>query len=120
MVVDSTALTGAPQNFTTSEVNSMNITVQWGTVVCIDRNSKITGYVLRFGEASSDQREEETVPGSGDEGGMSTITGLTPYIEYAIEVAAVNSDSQTGPFADITAQTLQDSELKGCTAMSTH
>ncbi len=87
----------------------MNITVEWGTVVCIDRNSEITGYVLRYGEASSDQREETEIAGSGDEGGTSTITGLTPYTEYSIEVAAVNSDSQSGPFVDITTQTLQNS-----------
>ncbi len=80
-------------------------------MVCIDRNSEITGYVLRYGEASSDQREEAVTAGSGDERGVSTITGLTPYTEYSIEVAAVNSDSQTGPFADISAQTLQDSEF---------
>ncbi len=80
-------------------------------MVCIDRNSEITGYALRYGEASSDQREEAVITGSGDEGGVSTITGLTLYTEYAIEVAAVNSDSQTGPFASITAQTLQDSEF---------
>ncbi len=92
-----------------SEVNSRNITVQWGAVVCIDRNSEISGYVLRYGEASSDQREEAVIAGSGDEVGVSTITGLTPYTEYSIEVAAVNSDSQTGPFVDITARTLQDS-----------
>ncbi len=98
----------------------MNIAVQWDTVDCIDRNSEITGYVLRYGEASSDQREEETVTaGSGDEGGTSTITGLVPYTEYAIEVAAVNGDSQTGPYANITTQTLQDSELKTYIATST-
>ncbi len=79
-------------------------------MVCIDRNSEIIGYVLRYGEASSDQREEAVTAGSGDEGGTSTITGLTPYTEYSIEVAAVNSDSQTGPFANIAARTLQDSE----------
>ncbi len=71
---------------------------------CIDRNSEITGYVLRYGEASSDQREEAVTAGSGDESGTSTITELTPYTEYSIEVAAV-SDNSTGPFASITVQT---------------
>ncbi len=60
--------------------------------------------------ASSDQREEKVVPGTGDNGGMHTITGLTPYTNYYIEVAAVNSDGDTGPFAAITVETLQDSK----------
>ncbi len=81
-----------------------SITVQWGAVPCIDRNSEITGYVLRYGEASSDQREEAVIAGSGDKGGTSTITGLSPLTSYSIEVAAV-SDSGIGPFASITVRT---------------
>ncbi len=105
----STAPSSAPQDLRNTSTDETSIIVQWGTVVCIDRNSEITGYVLRYGEASSDQREEAEIAGSGDEGGTSTITGLSPYTEYSIGVSAVNSDSQTGPFADITTQTLQDS-----------
>ncbi len=81
-----------------------SITVQWDAVPCIDRNSEITDYVLRYGEASSDQREEAQIAGSGDEGGMSTITGLSPLTTYYVEVAAI-SDSGTGPFASITVRT---------------
>ncbi len=79
-------------------------------MVCIDRNSEITGYVLLYGEASSDQRADEEIAVSGDGGGTSTITGLTPYTEYSIKVAAV-SDSGIGPFADIIARPLQDGEI---------
>ncbi len=72
-------------------------------MVCIDRNSEITGYVLRYGEASSDQREEAVIAGSGDEGGTSTVTGLIPLITYTfvIGVAAANSNGQIGTFATI-------------------
>ncbi len=83
-------------------------------MVCIDRNSEITGYVLRYGEASNDQREEAVIAGSGDEGGMSTITGLSPLITYSIEVAAV-SDSDAGSFAGITVQTPVYGETCICT-----
>jgi len=105
-----TAPSSAPQSLRSTERGETSITVQWDAVVCIDRNSVITGYMLRYGEASSDQREEEMIPGTGDEGGMYTITGLTPYTDYSIEVAAF-SGSGTGPFATTSVETLQDSEL---------
>ncbi len=73
-------------------------------MVCIDHNSEITRYLLRFGEASSDQRAEEEIAVSGDEGGMYTITGLSRLTSYSIEVSAVSA-SGVGPFASITVQT---------------
>ncbi len=69
---------------------------------CADRNSEITGYVLRYGEASSDQREEVMV--SGDVGRMYIITGLASQTVYYIGVAAVTDDF-TGPYANITVET---------------
>ncbi len=92
-------------------INRTSITVEWGTVVCIDRNSDIVGYMLVYGEILEDDHHEELVPGSGDDGGMYTISGLSPYTNYSIEVAAVNSDGQPGPFTDIALETLQDSKL---------
>ncbi len=73
-------------------------------MVCIDRNSEITGYVLRYGEASIDHREDEEIAVSGDGGGMYVIATLSPLTSYYIEVAAV-SDSGIGPFASITVRT---------------
>ncbi len=73
-------------------------------MVCIDRNSEITGYVLRYGEASSDQREEAEIAGSGDGGGMFVIATLSPLTSYYIEVAAF-SGGVTGRFTNITVQT---------------
>ncbi len=69
---------------------------------CVDRNSDITGYVLRYGEASSDQREEVMVP--GDAGRMYIITGLASQTVYYIGVAANTSD-YTGPYSGITVET---------------
>ena len=77
---------------------------------CIDRNSVITGYVLRYEEATSDQRAEKIVARSGGEGGEFIIAGLTPYTVYSIQVSALNNDSQTGPFATVFIATHQDSE----------
>ncbi len=94
-----------------AEVNSRNVTVQWSSVNCIDRNSEITGYVLRYGEASSDQREEQMISGSENGDEMFTFVGLVPYTEYSMEVAATNSNGDIGPFGAIAVETLQDSKL---------
>ncbi len=90
----------APQNLQSIATDETSITVQWDAVACIDRNSEIRGYKLRCIGCSY----EETIPGSGGEGGVNTITGLSPLTTYSIEVAAV-SDSGIGPFAGITVQT---------------
>ena len=54
---------------------------------------------------SSVEREEKVIPGSGNEVGIYTITGLMPFTTYYIGVAAY-SDSGIGPFANITVETL--------------
>ncbi len=93
-----TAPISAPQNLQTIATDETSITVQWDAVACIDRNSEITGYKLRY------TGYEEAIPQSGDVGGTSTITGLSPLTSYSIEVAAV-SDSGIGPFASIIVRT---------------
>ncbi len=90
-------------------------------MVCIDRNSEIARYLLRFGEASSDQREEEEIAGSGDEGGMYVIATLSPLTTYSIEVAAVSA-SGIRPFTNITVRTPlygKTSRSPACRALST-
>ena len=48
-----TAPSGPPQSVMMSSVTSSSITVQWGRVSCIDRNSEITGYTVRYGQTDS-------------------------------------------------------------------
>ena len=83
----------------------------WDSVPCMDRNSLITGYSVKYGRASSGVRETVVVSGSGTTGGSYTITGLTQFTNYSIGVAAV-SDSGTGPFTtDIFVKTLLDGKM---------
>ena len=96
---------GTPQNFIITATGETNITVEWSSVPCIDRNSEITGYILQYGEVSNVEREEEIVQGTGNQGAMYTITGLTQLTTYYIAIAAF-SDSGTGPFASLTVETL--------------
>ncbi len=101
-----TAPSSAPQYVRDIATNQTSITVEWDIMTCIDRNSEIVGYIVL-----RDGHYEELVPGSGNDSGIYTISGLSPYTHYFIEVAAVNSDSQTGPYAGIVVETLQDSKL---------
>ena len=64
----------------------------------MDQNSKITGYKVNYGPVGSSQRATDAVSGSASTGGMYTLTGLIPFTNYSIEVAAVNNNGDTGPF----------------------
>ena len=84
----------------------------WDSVPCMDHNSLITRYNVRYGRASSGVRETAVVSGPGTTGGSYTITGLTQFTNYSIGVAAV-SDNGTGPFTVIFVKTLLDGEMLG-------
>ena len=52
-----------------------------------------------------------TVCGVWNEGGEVTLTGLTPFTSYSIEVAAVNNQSDVGEFSEpVITQTDENSE----------
>ena len=72
---------------------SSTVTVSWGEVPCVEQNSVVVGYSFLYGPVTSGVRE--TVATSVR---AMTVTGLTPYTNYSIEVAAVNSDGAMGPY----------------------
>ena len=73
-------------------MDSTTISVQWDEVPCLQRNSDITGYTVRY--ESGDQSSSELITGASR---MTSLTGLQPFTEYLIQVAAVNSNNDTGP-----------------------
>ena len=81
-----------------SSVTSSSITVQWGRVSCIDRNSVITGYTVRYGQTGSTTTVMESVSGTSFSDRMFTASGLIALTDYTFEVAAVSSEG-TGPFS---------------------
>ena len=93
------------------------MTIQWEELICIARNGEISGYVIQYGEISNMERDEEMIPGTGDEGGVYTITGLTPVTYYIIGIAAF-SDSGAGPFAWVTVETLPYGKPCRCLPLS--
>ena len=71
----------------------------WHGVVCIQRNTRITGYTVRYDPPSSDGTDVVSARGHGIIGGSVTLIGLSPFTSYSIEVAA-DSDLGRGPFSD--------------------
>ena len=95
-----------------SSVTSSSITVQWGRVSCIDRNSEITGYTVQYGQTGSTTTVMESVSGTSDSDRMFTASGLIPRTSYTFEVAAVSSEGTTGPFSTgTTVETLKGTFL---------
>ena len=70
-------------------------------VDCIQRNTLITGYTVRYDPSSRsiDGTNEVTASGDGVTGGSVTLTGLFPLTNYSIQVAA-DSDLGHGPFSE--------------------
>ena len=95
------APSGGPQMVRAMAINSTHITITWEAVNCAERNSNISGYVVRYTPPSSGGIDSVTVVGTGDAGGRVTIGGLNPSTQYSIRVAAVNSEGALGVFSAI-------------------
>ena len=98
-----------PQRVTSLTLNSTAISVSWDPVDCIHQNSEITGYIVRYGPASSSTRLTSEVLGTTSTERVYTAVGLAPSTNYSIQVAAVNREGDFGPFtAAIFATTVVD------------
>ena len=98
-----------PQEVTSLTLNSTAISVSWAPVDCIHQNSEITGYIVRYGPASSSTRLTSEVLGTTSTERVYTAVGLAPSTNYSIQVAAVNREGDFGPFtAPIFATTVVD------------
>ena len=88
---------------------STSVLIWWGNVSCIELNSDLLGYTIHYSSK-----------GEGDDwntinmvGSINTynITGLTPYTNYSVKVAAMNTLGDLGPYSGtVTVQTLEDSK----------
>ena len=73
------------------------VSLTWRRVSCFKQNGPITGYVVRYyatcGSYRGVQRNKSVVTNS------TIIENLSPYTEYAFQVAAVNVNG-SGPFSE--------------------
>ena len=93
----STAPTGPPTDVSTV-TNGSSITVRWSPVPCLQRNSQITGYVVRYTEVTSSRTTSADTNVTGGSSTSITINGLQGSTHYSIEVAAVGA-GETGVFS---------------------
>ena len=75
-------------------MTSTSITIQWDQVPCIEQNSEITGYIVRYSNSTG-----ETQMAAVQNSQMLKASGLTPNTAYSFQVAAVNSDDEVGIFS---------------------
>ena len=107
----------SPRNVRATVVSSTVISVQWdGLSPCTQVNGLIVEYRVQYTAESSgvvqsiDQTGEWNVTGA-----EASLTGLTPYTNYSIQVAAVNEQGDMGRYSDpITVQTGEDGKDRHC------
>ena len=76
----------------------------WGKVPCSDQRGPITGYRLKYHNGTAIANT------SGEGSRHYVLTGLTPFTNYSVQVAAVN-DGGTGPYSTpLTVKTSHTSE----------
>ena len=90
------AVPSGPPTNVRADSTSTTFTVQWGSVNCVDCNGEITGYSVQYREVGSETIETVNVTGDTM---MAEISGLKPFTNYNIGVAAVNS-AGTGDYSD--------------------
>lgn len=94
-----TAPSGPPVGVAVTTLCS-NITVSWAPVTCLQRNSEITGYVVRYTELTdSEASSAATVDVPGSEA-SAMLGGLRASTQYSVQVAAVGAGGETGVFSD--------------------
>ena len=98
------APTSAPQSLTATPF-STNITIQWDRISCLNQNSEITRYILRYGLTMSNQTTTITVYGTNDNERVFTANRLEPLTMYTFEVAGVNRNGQISPYTTVSRST---------------
>ena len=78
--------------------NSDSINIRWGRVPCMNRNSNITGYMVRYSTGGG-STVDASVSGTEKSDRTYTATLQAPNGSYSIQVAAVTSAGAIGPFS---------------------
>jgi len=89
---------GVPQAVLAMTAGSSSVFVQWDRISCIERNSEITGYTIRYAP-SGGAPSNITILGTTRSDRTFTITGLSVSTIYTVMVAADTSGMTTGPFS---------------------
>ena len=96
--------------------NPVSILIQWGRVPCINRNSNITGYTVRY-STGDDSTVNVSVSGTGQSERTYTATLLAFNTSYSIQVAAVTSTGDTGSFSTTVTETTSPPRSESVTSV---
>lgn len=103
----------APSNVSARVKNSTVIIVQWnGLAPCVKVNGLIVHYTVRYTAETSNVTQSINHPGGWNvTGAEASLTGLAPFTNYSIQVAAVNEQGDIGLYSNPEIkQTEEDSE----------
>ena len=95
MSCNSTVPSSPPMNIMVMSAHPASLNISWEPPPEIDQNGPITDYVIRYSRVGSNVTMDETVTSRN----IYTITELSPFVNYSVEIAAVNVNG-TGPFSD--------------------
>ena len=92
----------APRNVIATVMSSTVITVQWdGLDPCRHVNGLIVLYRVQYTEVASGVVQSNDVAGEWNVMNAETsLTGLTPFTNYSIQVAAVNEEGDVGLYSE--------------------
>ena len=104
------APSGPPEDFSATDRSSTTIDFRWMSINCIDRNTEITGYIVRYALVS-DSGDITEVPVDGSASGVTIyiLHELTPFTNYSIEVAG-SSVHGRGPFSETIYQVTDEAQ----------
>ena len=96
-----TDATVTPHSVTATVVSSTVISVQWdGLDPCRHVNGRIVLYRVQYTEVASGVVQSKDVTGEWNVMNAETsLTGLTPFTSYSIQVAAVNGEGDVGLYS---------------------
>ena len=94
-----------PQNVMVTSVNPASLNVSWQLPSTINYNGPITGHVIQYAMGGTSNMMNV------NSGTTHTISGLVPYVDYSVTVAAMTVNG-TGPFSStVVRRSGEDSEL---------
>ena len=85
------APSAGPERLKATDVGPTTISIQWGEVPCVERNSQIVDYQVHYRNTVTGDDFSINLNGSAER--MWTIRGLAPLTEYLIQVAAIGRDT---------------------------
>ena len=88
---------GPPQNIILMDTDPAMLSVTYSSPLLQLHNGDLTGYIIRYTRVDTD--ESEMIMVNGDLATTKVvISRLVPFVNYSVEVAAINING-TGPFS---------------------